>query len=71
VNLRIRVNKLSKRGSDNTYAFVRFIKSQPLPANSDPNSDSKRVKREPIEQVEWEELCRTPLSLAKKSKVTA
>jgi hypothetical protein len=67
VNLRIRVDKLAKlEGSGNPWTFVRFIKSQPLPANSDPNSDSKRVKRQPIERVEWEELCRKKLSLAKK-----
>jgi hypothetical protein len=57
VSLITRVNKLSKRGSDNPYAFVRFIKSLPLPANSDPNSVSKPVEYESIKQVEWSELC--------------
>lgn len=66
MNLRIRVDKLAKlEGSGNPWTFVRFIKSLPLPANSDPNSDSKPVEYESIKQVEWLELCPNP-SLAKK-----
>ncbi len=66
MNLRIRVDKLAKlEGSGNPWTFVRFIKSLPLPANSDPNSVSKPVEYESIKQVEWSELCHTP-SLAKK-----
>ena len=58
MNLRIRVDKLAKlEGSGNPWAFVKFIKSQPLPANSDPNSDSKPVEYESIKQVEWLGLC--------------